>query len=79
MTSHLMSAGSAAGILAALDARDAEVSVGGGWGVDALLGEQTREHSDLDGRIAVFGRATWQPTTANRLIRTFRCASWWAV
>jgi lincosamide nucleotidyltransferase A/C/D/E len=48
MTSHLMSAGSAAAILAALDARDAEVWVGGGWGVDALLGEQTREHSDLD-------------------------------
>ena len=48
MTSHLMSADSAAAILAALDARDAEVWVGGGWGVDALLGEQTREHSDLD-------------------------------
>ena len=28
--------------------RGAEVCLGGGWGVDALLGEQTREHSDLD-------------------------------
>ena len=30
--------------------RDASVAVwvDGGWGVDALLGEQTREHSDLD-------------------------------
>lgn len=25
-----------------------EIWVDGGWGVDALLGEQTREHSDLD-------------------------------
>src|SRR4051794_35884541 len=48
MTSHHMSAGSAAAILATLDARDAEVWVGGGWGVDALLGDQTREHSELD-------------------------------
>jgi lincosamide nucleotidyltransferase A/C/D/E len=45
---HIMSAESATAILTALDARDAEVWVGGGWGVDALLGEQTRQHSDLD-------------------------------
>jgi lincosamide nucleotidyltransferase A/C/D/E len=31
-----------------LGAEGLEVCVGGGWGVDALLGEQTREHSDLD-------------------------------
>ncbi|HEX8033240.1 MAG TPA: hypothetical protein VF510_05310, partial [Ktedonobacterales bacterium] len=24
------------------------VFIGGGWGVDALLGEQTRQHADLD-------------------------------
>lgn len=45
---HIMSAKSATTTLTALDARDAEVWVGGGWGVDALLGEQTRQHSDLD-------------------------------
>ncbi|MGW6446280.1 nucleotidyltransferase domain-containing protein [Lentzea sp. NPDC055074] len=33
-------------ILAAL--RDFDVCVGGGWGVDALAGEQTRPHADLD-------------------------------
>ncbi|MFJ8958648.1 nucleotidyltransferase domain-containing protein [Lentzea sp. NPDC102401] len=33
-------------ILAALDGFD--VRVGGGWGVDALVGRQTRPHGDLD-------------------------------
>lgn len=33
-------------ILAALDGLD--VCVGGGWGVDALVGTQTRPHGDLD-------------------------------
>ena len=48
MGQYTMSAGSAADILAQLTARSVEVCVGGGWAVDALLGEQTREHSDLD-------------------------------
>lgn len=30
-----------------------EVWIDGGWGIDALLGEQTRPHQDLD--IAPFG------------------------
>ena len=34
--------------LAALDAADVSVWVGGGWGVDALLGSETRRHSDVD-------------------------------
>jgi lincosamide nucleotidyltransferase A/C/D/E len=33
-------------ILTAL--RSADVWIGGGWGVDALAGEQTRTHGDLD-------------------------------
>jgi lincosamide nucleotidyltransferase A/C/D/E len=45
---HVMSAKSATAILAAIGEAGAEVCLGGGWGVDALLGEQTREHSDLD-------------------------------
>jgi lincosamide nucleotidyltransferase A/C/D/E len=32
----------------ALDAADAPVWLMGGWGVDALLGRQTRPHHDLD-------------------------------
>lgn len=31
-----------------LDARGVKFWVDGGWGVDALLGEQTRPHGDLD-------------------------------
>ena len=35
-------------LLQSLDAHEVDVRVGGGWAVDALLGEQTRPHSDLD-------------------------------
>lgn len=35
-------------ILAFLSGASIPVWVDGGWGVDALLGEQTREHRDLD-------------------------------
>jgi lincosamide nucleotidyltransferase A/C/D/E len=35
-------------ILALIVGAGIEVWVDGGWGVDALLGEQTREHRDLD-------------------------------
>ncbi|MBC3764131.1 aminoglycoside nucleotidyltransferase [Quadrisphaera sp. RL12-1S] len=43
-----MSADEVVRVLDALDAHGAPVVVGGGWGVDALVGHQTREHSDLD-------------------------------
>lgn len=35
-------------VLHALDAAGVVSWVDGGWGIDALLGEQTRAHSDLD-------------------------------
>ena len=35
-------------LLALLDGADLNVWVDGGWGVDALVGQQTREHEDLD-------------------------------
>ena len=35
-------------ILGWLDAASADAWLDGGWGVDALVGEQTREHEDLD-------------------------------
>ncbi len=35
-------------ILELLDQNGIEVYVDGGWGVDALLGRQTRRHTDLD-------------------------------
>jgi lincosamide nucleotidyltransferase A/C/D/E len=38
----------AAEIVGRLEAASAIVWVGGGWGVDALVGRQTRPHGDLD-------------------------------
>jgi lincosamide nucleotidyltransferase A/C/D/E len=54
MGPHLMSAQSAVDLLAQLRASGVEPCVGGGWAVDALLGRQTRDHSDLD----LWARAT---------------------
>lgn len=48
MREFSMSAADAVSLLRVLDAHGVDATVGGGWGVDALLGEQTREHSDLD-------------------------------
>ncbi len=35
-------------VLALLRRAEVDVWVGGGWGIDALIGEQTRDHGDLD-------------------------------
>jgi lincosamide nucleotidyltransferase A/C/D/E len=43
-----MSAANVVQILDWLSAGDVHVWLDGGWGVDALLGEQTRAHKDLD-------------------------------
>jgi lincosamide nucleotidyltransferase A/C/D/E len=43
-----MSAEQAAELIIDLEVQGAHPVVGGGWAVDALLGEQTRPHSDLD-------------------------------
>ncbi len=48
MAQHAMAAEDVVALLDGLNAHDVDACVGGGWGVDALLGEQTREHSDLD-------------------------------
>src|SRR5262245_20801899 len=45
---YQMPAGDALTLLRQLGDHDVDVRVGGGWGVDALLGAQTRDHSDLD-------------------------------
>jgi len=64
MSNYSMSAESALTLLAVLDEHHVNVCVGGGWGVDALLREQTREHSDLD---------LWLP--ADHLERLFTAVS----
>jgi lincosamide nucleotidyltransferase A/C/D/E len=43
-----MTAADVVEILGWLRAASADVWLDGGWGVDALIGEQTREHKDLD-------------------------------
>ena len=43
-----MSVESALEILVGLQEHGVDACVGGGWGVDALVAEQTREHADLD-------------------------------
>lgn len=45
---YMMTAEEAVALLHGLNDHRVDVCVGGGWGVDALLKEQTREHSDLD-------------------------------
>ncbi|MFE6888178.1 nucleotidyltransferase domain-containing protein [Streptomyces sp. NPDC057694] len=45
----LMDAANALAVIGALQTQSVEVWLGdGGWGVDALLGEQTRPHRDVD-------------------------------
>jgi lincosamide nucleotidyltransferase A/C/D/E len=48
MHDHVMDAESAVQLLIALGDAAVDVRLCGGWAVDALLGEQTRLHSDLD-------------------------------
>lgn len=48
MSQYSMSARDVVTLLERLDAHGVDACVGGGWGVDALLREKTREHSDLD-------------------------------
>lgn len=43
-----MTADAVVSVLRALAEASIPVCIDGGWGVDALLGEQTREHRDLD-------------------------------
>ena len=43
-----MSAADVVEVIEALESAGVDVWVHGGWGIDALLGEQTRPHDDLD-------------------------------
>lgn len=43
-----MDSSSLLAVVGALEAEEISVWLDGGWGVDALLGRQTREHDDLD-------------------------------
>lgn len=43
-----MTADDVLSVLTRLRQAKADVWIGGGWGIDALVGEQTRDHRDLD-------------------------------
>jgi lincosamide nucleotidyltransferase A/C/D/E len=53
MTGEMMDAHSVLSIVATLEQAGVRVWLDGGWGVDALVGEQTRDHDDLDCVIAL--------------------------
>jgi lincosamide nucleotidyltransferase A/C/D/E len=44
----MMGADAVVEVLATLQKASVQIWLDGGWGVDALLGEQTRDHTDLD-------------------------------
>jgi lincosamide nucleotidyltransferase A/C/D/E len=45
---RMMTAEDVLSVLDLLRRAEADVWIGGGWGIDALLGSQTRDHRDLD-------------------------------
>jgi lincosamide nucleotidyltransferase A/C/D/E len=53
MTGEMMVARSVLNVVATLERAGVRVWLDGGWGVDALVGEQTRDHDDLDCVIAL--------------------------
>ena len=48
-----MEASDARAVVDALEAAGIRVVINGGWGVDALLGEQKRPHDDLDVHVSI--------------------------
>ena len=53
MTAEMMDAQSVLSVVATLERARVCIWLDGGWGVDALVGEQTRDHDDLDCVIAL--------------------------
>ncbi|MEA2669647.1 MAG: lincosamide nucleotidyltransferase [Chloroflexota bacterium] len=68
----MMNASDVVEILSWLDQHGIDVWLNGGWGVDALLGRQTREHEDLDITISAADRAAYIAAMATAGFRTDR-------
>ncbi|MEK8145040.1 amino acid transporter [Streptomyces sp. M10(2022)] len=75
---RMMSGADVLSVLDLLREAGAEVVIAGGWGIDALVGEETREHRDLDllhirdGESAVIGAlaaAGYRETLDRRPVR----------
>ncbi len=68
----MMNASDAVELLSWLEARGIDVWLNGGWGVDALLGHETREHEDLDITISAADRAAYAAAMDTAGFRTYR-------
>jgi lincosamide nucleotidyltransferase A/C/D/E len=55
-----------------LEGHEIDVWLNGGWGVDALLGHQTREHQDLDITISAGERLAYMAAMEAEGFRTYR-------
>jgi hypothetical protein len=77
--SHRMVETDVVEILGWLSAASVDVWLDGGWGVDALVGEQTREHNDLDLIVRDHEPGCgklWRPTVSYRSAES-RSTSYW--
>ena len=72
-----MDAKAAANTIRILDQQGLEVYVDGGWAVDALLGEQTRPHADLDIAIPHRQVETFRAILAGQAFREFKRDDSW--
>jgi lincosamide nucleotidyltransferase A/C/D/E len=68
----LMHASDVVELLGWLDQHAIDVWLNGGWGVDALLGDQTREHADLDITISAADRAAYKAAMEAAGFNTYR-------
>ncbi len=59
-------------LIGLLEEHGIDVWLNGGWGVDALLGHQTREHEDLDITISSAQRAAYSSVMEAAGFRTYR-------
>jgi lincosamide nucleotidyltransferase A/C/D/E len=71
-TRATMNASDVVELLGWLEQHGIDVWLNGGWGVDALLGHQTREHEDLDISISSGDRAAYTAAMAAAGFRTHR-------
>jgi len=68
----MVSAADVIEILSWLEQHGIDVWLNGGWGVDALLGRQTRDHEDLDITISAADRAAYTAVMEAAGFRTYR-------
>jgi len=68
----MMNASDVVELLNCLEEHGIDVWLNGGWGVDALLGHQTREHEDLDITISATDRTAYTVVMEAAGFRTHR-------